>query len=116
MSKTPVAGQHTEGRIFDTDWSIVNVAKLLRANAGRGAWRSGPASGSTASINRSYLRTASAHHNPSGVSLIFMRIEQDECWYLSLCFAGPNSLLPWNEEVAESWLRAMFGEDRAKIL
>ena len=93
-----------------------NVAKLLRANAGRGAWRNAPTSGSTATINQYYLRTTSAHHNPSGVSLIFMRIEQDECWYLSLCFAGRDGLLPWNPEMAELWLCAMFGEDRPRVI
>src|SRR5258708_2326482 len=48
MSKTgtrPIAAPHTEGRIFGTDWSIANVAKLLRSNAGRGMWRQTGATG-----------------------------------------------------------------------
>src|ERR1035437_2607504 len=89
MSQAPIASPHTAGRIFDTDWSIANVARLLRSNAGRGVWRHAvTTSGSTGSVNRYYLRTVSARHLPSGVSLIFMRVEQENCWYLSLCFAG----------------------------
>jgi hypothetical protein len=116
MSQTPIAAPHTAGRIFDTDWSIANVARLLRSNAGRGVWR--PAvttSGSTGSVNQYYLRTVSARHLPSGVSLIFMRVEQENCWYLSLCFAGDDGALPWNPETAELWLWALFGEDRPRV-
>jgi hypothetical protein len=116
MSKTPVAPPRTEGRIFGTDWSIANVATLLRANAGRGAWRhAATTGGSTASVNQYYLRTVSAHHLPSGVSVIFMRLEQENCWYASLCFAEAGEVLPWNPEAAELWLRALFGEDRPRI-
>jgi hypothetical protein len=117
MTRTPVATPRTEGRTFDTDWSIANVAKLLRSNANRGAWRqSARTGGSTESVNQSYLRTVSARHLPSGVSLIFMRLEQENCWYASLCFAGTgDGYLPWNQETAEVWLCALFGEDRPQV-
>ena len=63
----PTATPKTLGRTFDTDWSIANVAKLLRANANRGAWRSNQTTGgSTAVVNQNYLRTVSARHRPSG--------------------------------------------------
>src|SRR5450432_1354060 len=91
MSKTPMAAPRTEGRIFDTDWSVANVARLLRSNAGRGVWRhEATTGGSTGSVNQYYLRTVSAHHLPSCVSLIFMRLEPENCWYASLCFAGAD--------------------------
>ena len=116
MSQPPVAAPHTQGRIFGTDWSIANVARLLRANAGRGVWHTAAtASGSTGSVNQYYLRTASAHHLPSGVSLIFLRLEEGNCWYLSLCFATAGEVAPWNPETAELWLWALFGEDRPRV-
>ena len=116
MVPTPIAAPVTVGRIFNTDWSIANVATLLRANAGRGVWRSAAANGgSTGSVNQYYLRTASARHLPSGVSLIFLRVEPQNCWYLSLCFADDEGVQPWNPEMAELWLRALFGEDRPRV-
>jgi hypothetical protein len=115
MTQPPAAAPRTQGRIFGTDWSIANVARLLRANAGRGVWRTAAtASGSTGSVNQYYLRTASAHHLPSEVSVIFMRLEQENCWYLSLCFAVADEVQPWNSETAELWLRSLFGEDRPR--
>ncbi len=108
MSHTPIAAPTTPGRIFDTDWSIANVAKLLRANAGRGVWNEESAAGSTRTINQYYLRTCSARHQPSSLSLIFMRLQQQNCWYTSLCFDDGQ----WNEEVSELWLKCLFGEDR----
>ena len=116
MNKTPIATAGTEGRVFDTDWSIANVARLLRANAGRGVWREATTRGSSMAINQYYLRTVSARHLPSALSLIFMRLEREECWYASLCFAGTQGLLPWNPELAESWLWALFGEDRPRVV
>ena len=116
MSQEPTAAPRTAGRIFDTDWSIANVARLLRANARRGVWRhAATTGGSTGSVNQYYLRTVSARHLPSGVCLIFMRLEQENCWYLSLCFAGADGVLPWNPETAELWLWALFGEDRPRV-
>ena len=116
MGKTPIAAPRTEGRIFDTDWSIANVAKLLRSNAGRGVWRQAATTGgSTGSVNQYYLRKVSAHHLPSLLSLVFMRLEQENCWYASLCFAAADGYLPWNPEIAELWLWALFGEDRPRV-
>jgi len=116
MSRTPIAAPRTAGRVFDTDWSIANVARLLRSNAGRGVWRhAATTGGSTGSVNQYYLRTVSARHLPSGVSLIFMRVERENCWYLSLCFAGADAVLPWNPVTAELWLWALFGEDRPRV-
>ena len=116
MSKPPTAAPHTEGRTFDTDWSIANVAKLLRANASRGVWREETGTGgSRGYVNQYYLRTVSALHLPSSVSLIFMRLEKENSWYASLCFAKDDGLLPWNPETAELWLWALFGEDRPRV-
>lgn len=67
-------------------------------------------------VNQYYLRTVSARHLPSALSLIFMRLEQEECWYASLCFTGAQGLLPWNTEIAELWLCALFGEDRPRVV
>jgi len=117
MGKTPVARPHTEGRIFGSDWSIANVAKLLRSNAGRGMWRqTGATRGGMAKVNQYYIRTVSARHLPTGVSLIFMRLENENCWYASLCFAGGDDYLPWNPDAAEQWLWALFGQDRPRVL
>jgi hypothetical protein len=116
MSQLPTAAPRTQGRVFGTDWSLANVARLLRANAGRGVWRtSATASRGTASVNQYYLRTVSAHHLPSGVSLVFLQLQPQNCWYLSLCFAAADEVLPWNAEAAELWLRALFGEDRPRV-
>jgi hypothetical protein len=114
--KPPIASLHTEGRCFDTDWSIPNVAKLLRSNASRGMWRkAGATGGSMVAINKSYLRTVSARHRPSNVSLIFMQLEEENGWYLSLCFGGEGGYVPWNADIAEQWLWALFGEDRPRV-
>lgn len=116
MSKPPVAGPHTEGRTLGTDWSIANVAKLLRSNASTGAWQdSAAASGSQAAVNRYYLRKTSARHLPSSLSVIFMQLAERNCWYASFCFADAQGLLPWNAETAEQWLWALFGEDRPRV-
>lgn len=116
MSKPPIAGPHTEGRILGTDWSIANVVKLLRANAERGAWHPAePTRGSLAALNQSYVRKVSAKHLPTGVSLIFMRLAKENCWYASLCFASADEYLPWDADAAEQWLLELFGEDRTGV-
>jgi hypothetical protein len=116
MTKAPIAGPHTEGRILGTDWSIANVAKLLRANAGAGSWSGSDRTGAgMAAINQYYLRKVSAKHLPTAVSLIFMRLADQNCWYASLCFADADEYLPWNAQAAEQWLWALFGEDRPKV-
>lgn len=117
MGKTPIATPQSDGRTFGTDWSIVNVATLLRSNAGRGTWHPTAATGSTlAKVNQHYVRTVSARHLPTSVSLIFMRLEDQNCWYASLCFADATDYLPWDEDVAERWLCALFGEDRPRLI
>jgi hypothetical protein len=117
MIKIPIAGPRTEGRTLGTDWSIANVAKLLRSNAAAGAWDiSRPTSGCRAEVNQYYLRKVSAKHLPTNVALIFMRLANQSCWYASLCFASVDDYLPWNEEAAEQWLWALFGENRPRVL
>jgi hypothetical protein len=49
------------------------------------------------------------------VSLIFMRLARENCWYASLCFASAEGYLPWNAAIAERWLCALFGEDRPRV-
>jgi hypothetical protein len=117
MLKTPMAAPQTEGRILGKDWSIANVARLLRSNAGRGVWNgSYVTGGSVAEGNRYYLRKVSAKHLPTGVSVIFMRLAEPDCWYASLCFSHEGAYLPWNSVIAERWLQALFGEDRLRVL
>jgi len=111
----PIASPHTEGRVFGTDWSIANVATLLRANAARGMWRGGATGGYTARLNQSYIRTVSARHLPTKATLIFMRLEEEKCWYASLGFAEGDEYSAWNGEVAELWLGALFGADRPRV-
>jgi hypothetical protein len=117
MNRIPIAGPHTEGRTLGADWSISNVAKLLRSNAGSGAWDSSRATDSRqAAVNQHYVRKGSAKHLPTNVSLIFMRLQNQSCWYASLCFAGADGYLPWNAQAAEQWLWALFGEDRPRVI
>lgn len=116
MSRTPIAASQTEGRTLATDSSIANVVKLLRANAERGAWRSTDQTrGGLAAANQYYVRRVSAKHLPTSVSVIFMRLAEEKCWYASLCFAGDDGYLPWDAEAAELWLCALFGEDLARV-
>jgi hypothetical protein len=116
MHRIPIAGPHTEGRTLGADWSIANVAKLLRSNAGTGAWDSWDATGSRqTAANQYYVRKGSAKHLPTNVSLIFLRLKKQGCWYASLCFASADGYLPWDAEAAELWLWALFGEDRPRV-
>jgi hypothetical protein len=109
----PIATPETEGRVFGTDWTIANIAALLRSNALRGVWREPRSSGgSLTAINRNYLRTVSARHLPTHVSLIFMRLE-NLAWYASLRFDEPTT---WNPDVAERWLTTLFGPNRPRLL
>jgi hypothetical protein len=115
MSKLPVATPDTEGRTFGNDWSIANVATLLRSNAQRGVYRLSSTGGTMAKVNQHYLRTVSARHLPTNVSLIFMRLEDGKSWYASLCFMSDDDDGTWNDEVAEQWLSALFGADRLRV-
>ena len=110
-----LAAQHTVGRIFDTDWSIANIAKLLKFNAARGMVRSGAATGGRLVIQLNYLRTVSARHLPTGAVVTFTREEEGNCWHAAICFADLNQYLPWNDAVAEEWLAALFGADRPRL-
>ncbi len=116
MHKIPIAGPHTDGRTLGTDWSIANVARLLRLNANTGAWDSSCTTSGGAVVNQYYIRKGSAKHLPTNVSLIFMRLAKQSCWYASLCFAGADGYLPWNADAAEQWLWALFGEDRPQVV
>ena len=116
MNTPPIAGPHTEGRTLGMDWSIANVVKLLRANAEQGEWYGRDATrGGRAVLNQYYVRKASVRHLPTNVSLIFMRLAEESCWYASLCFAGDDGYLPWDAEAAEQWLSALFGDNRARV-
>jgi hypothetical protein len=104
------------GRIFGNDWSIANVARLLRFNAARGVLRdAGPVTGSLLAVNLDYIRTVSARHLPTGVSVTFTRDQSGNCWHAALCFASTEAYLPWDDAIAERWLAALFGEDRARV-
>jgi hypothetical protein len=111
-----LAPQHQVGRIFDTDWTVANVAKLLKFNAARGMVRSGPATGGRLVIQLNYLRTVSARHMPTGAVVTFTREEEGNCWHAAICFADANHYLPWNNAVAEEWLAALFGADRPRLV
>ena len=104
---TTLDPRHTLGRIFGTDWTIPNVAKLLRFNAAQGALRPGPLTGSLREMNQDYLRKTSARHLPSSVA-VSLRRDHQGAWHAELCFAGLHDYLPWNDAVAEEWLSALF--------
>jgi hypothetical protein len=102
------------GRIFGSDWTIGNVAKLLRFNAGQDFVRTGPLTGGLGEINENYLRKTSAQHLPSGVMVTFRR-DGTGNWHAELCFAGVDGYLPWNDTLAEEWLAALFLHNRPRV-
>ena len=106
--------QHTVGRIFGTDWTIANVAKLLRFNAAQGYLRAGPLTGGMQEINQNYLRKTSARHYPTGM-VVALRRDQTKNWQAELSFASLDGYLPWNDAVAEEWLAALFLQDRPSV-
>jgi len=110
-----VAAQHTVGRIFDSDWTIANIAKLLKFNAARGMVRKRAAQGGELAIQLNYLRTTSARHMPTNAVVTFTREEEGNCWHAAICFADLTQYLPWNAAVAEEWLAALFGADRERV-
>jgi len=61
----PLDPQPTLGRIFGSDWTIANVAKLLGFNAGQDFVRTGALMGGLREISENYLRRTSARHLPS---------------------------------------------------
>jgi hypothetical protein len=111
-----LAPQHTIGRIFDTDWTIANVVKLLKFNAARGMVRNRPARGGELAILNHYLRTVSGHHLPTNVVVTFTREEEGNSWHAAIAFADLERYLPWNDAVAEQWLDALFGADRPRLV
>ena len=110
----PLSPQPTPGRIFGSDWTIANIAKLLRFNAGQDFARAGPLTGGQQEINENYLRKTSARHLTSGVTVTFRR-DITGNWHAGLCFAGLDRDLPWNDAVAEEWLAALFLQDRPRV-
>ena len=106
--------QHTLGRTFGSDWTIANVAKLLRFNAGQDFVRAGPLMGGLREIGENYLRRTSARHIPSGVTVTFRR-DITGNRHAELCFAGLDHYLPWDDALAEEWLAALFLQDRPRV-
>jgi hypothetical protein len=121
MMESPNAGPPAVGRIYGNDWSIANVAKLLRFNAARGMLHdAGPVTGGLRAVNQEYIRTVSARHLPTRVSVTFTRDQSGNCWHAALCFAGmgqttTDAYLPWDDAIAEDWLAALFGPDRPRV-
>jgi hypothetical protein len=116
MTQSPDPVPPALGRIYGADWSIANVARLLRFNAARGVLRdAGPGTGGLLAVNRDYIRTVSARHLPTRVSVTFTRDQTGNCWHAALCFAGADAYLPWDDAIAEQWLAALFGEDRPRV-
>jgi hypothetical protein len=121
VMQSPDAVPPALGRTFGNDWSIPNVARLLRFNAARGVLRdAGPLTGSLLAVNRDYIRTVSARHLPTHVSVTFTRDQSGNCWHAALCFASMgepdmDAFLPWDDAIAERWLAALFGEDRPHV-
>ncbi|MGA2738034.1 MAG: hypothetical protein ABSG65_11350 [Bryobacteraceae bacterium] len=110
----PLGPQPTLGRIFGSDWTIANVAKLLRFNAGQDFVRTGPLLGGLREIGENYLRRTSARHLPSGVT-VTLRRDTIGNWHAELCFAELDHYLPWNDALAEEWLAALFLQDRPRV-
>jgi hypothetical protein len=101
------------GRIYGPEWTIENVAKLLRFHANRGMFR-----GLDMRADARYRRDCSARHRPSGCSVIFTRDDvpgNPRGYHASICFVGETDYEPWNAEVAERWLQALFGDDRPHV-
>jgi hypothetical protein len=110
----PLDPQPAVGRIFGSDWTIANIAKLLRFNAGQDFMRTGPLTGGLREISENYLRRTSARHLPSGVTVTFRR-DIGGNWHAGLGFAGLDHSLPWNDALAEEWLVALFLQDRPRV-
>lgn len=106
--------QPTLGRTFGSDWTIENVAKLLRFHAGQDFVRAGPLAGGLREIGENYLRRTSARHLPSAVTVTFRR-DMDRNWHAEIFFAGADHYHPWNEALGEQWLAALFLQDRPRV-
>jgi hypothetical protein len=106
----PLDPKPTVGRIFGNDWTIANIAKLLRFNAGQDYLRAGPLIGGLREINENYLRRTSARHVPSGLTVSFRR-DITGNRHAEICFDD----LPWNDALVEEWLAALFLQDRPRV-
>jgi hypothetical protein len=110
----PLGPHPTLGRTFGSDWTIANIAKLLRFNAGQDFVRAGPLMGGLREIGENYLRRTSARHLPSGATITFRR-DVTGNWHAELCFAAVDRYLPWDDALAEEWLAALFLHDRPRV-
>ena len=100
------------GRVYGHEWSLENVARRLRFEAGRGFLR-----GVDFKEDAEYRKKCSARHVPSRCSVIFTRDNVPGSplgCHASICFIGESAYEPWNDEIAERWLAALFGEDRPR--
>lgn len=101
------------GRVYGPEWSLENVARRLIFEANRGFLR-----GVNLKEKNRYRRQCSARHRGSNSSVIFTRDDMPPAplgYHASLCFIGEETYEPWNEEIAERWLVALFGEDRPRV-
>jgi hypothetical protein len=110
----PLDLQPVPGRVFGSDWTIANVAKLLRFNAGQDFVRTGPLMGGLREISENYLRRTSARHLPSGFTVTFRRDVTGNC-HAEFRFAGLDHYVPWNDALVEKWLVALFQQDRPRV-
>jgi hypothetical protein len=102
------------GRLYGREWSLENVARLLRYHAGRGFLL-----GQDPKADARYRQSCTARHAPTQTSVIFTRDNLGGSligWHASLCFIGINEYLPWDEETAGRWLRALYGDDLGRVV
>ncbi|MGA2136546.1 MAG: hypothetical protein ABSH50_30010 [Bryobacteraceae bacterium] len=104
--------QPTLGRTFGSDWTIANIAKLLRFHAGQDFLRAGPHIGGLREISENYLRRTTARHLPTGVTVTFRRDRAGD-WHAGILFAAVDH--SWNDALAEEWLAALFMQDRPRV-
>jgi len=105
------------GRVYGHQWSLENVARLLRFHASRGFL-----TGRDLRADAEYRLKCSARHIATECSVIFTRDNVIEPgvgavrgWHASICFIGENCYRPWNDEIADRWLAALFLEDRPGV-
>lgn len=111
------------GRVYDRGWGsaplrtmrepIENVARQIRREAECGMLRGVDLKG-----RAEYRRKCSARHIPSGCSVILTRDNvpmNPKDYHVSMCFVNKTGYEHWNDEIAEQWLVALFGEDRARL-
>ena len=104
----------SRGRQYGSNWSIESIARILRLNAAKGFLR-----GVDPKLDAAYETACAARHLASHTSVIFTRDNvpwEQLGWHASLCFIGFEEYLPWDEETAEQWLAALYGEDRSRVM